>query len=229
MTDYTLTRYASFRPTGCDVAGLNASRLSRGSDDDDDDGDRSTWLVAPCGTNRDANLLTESNWYAQDNALKEEDPNGLDHETHRFGHWACGWFEITLVRPNTKAADEAQKIADALSDYPVLNESDFSEREFNATYDYIRDEVSRLASRGKWLSVASDGCEPVEPSESQIEQAAAEVMRHIDDEMGGGLPSHVNQDGGGSVSEDDLLNALEACGYQLASEDDETEAPCSNS
>jgi len=53
-------------------------------------------------------------------------------EVHRFGHWACGWFEIILVRPDTNAAKTAEEIEAALADYPILDECDHSEREMGA-------------------------------------------------------------------------------------------------
>lgn len=52
-----------------------------------------------------------------------------DYEVHRFGHWACGWLEIILVRPGTPCAQEAEECENALADYPVLNDSDHSELE----------------------------------------------------------------------------------------------------
>lgn len=111
--------YKTFRPTGFDTAGL-------GCDDQQD------WLVHPCSHNRDSDCLTESNWDVSVKDLAKVDPEGLDHEIHRFGHWACGWFEIILVRPDTAAAKDAEETEAALENYPVLNDSDFSEKEQEA-------------------------------------------------------------------------------------------------
>ena len=55
-----------------------------------------------------------------------------DFEIHRFGHWACGWFEIMIVRPGSQCAKQAQAIESALAGYPVLDEDDFSDREHAA-------------------------------------------------------------------------------------------------
>lgn len=97
--------YREFQPTGMDPKGL-------GLDDKQD------WLVAPNGTNRDADLRTRANWEAQEKLLAEVDPEGKDHSVYRFGHWGNGWFEIILVRPETKAAEVAEECD--CSDYPVL-------------------------------------------------------------------------------------------------------------
>jgi len=89
------------------------------------------------GRNRDSDLLTESNFECSLNALGGESDNV---QIHRFGHWACGWFEIILIDPNNKTAVEiAENIEGALSDYPVLNDSDYSERQHDAICGYWTD------------------------------------------------------------------------------------------
>ena len=52
-----------------------------------------------------------------------------DVEVHRFGHWACGWFEIVLIRPDSDAHIKALEIQSKLEDYPILSENDFSNEE----------------------------------------------------------------------------------------------------
>jgi hypothetical protein len=117
-----LQRYDEFRPTGFDAKGLAAGRMGH----DEDDSDRSQWFVAPCSITRDSGALDRANWVEQERALKEADPDSESNETHRFGHWACGWFELVLVRPGTKAADVAAELAAVLRDYPVLCEERLS-------------------------------------------------------------------------------------------------------
>lgn len=117
--------YGEFRPTQFDTRGLGLP-------------DRQDWLVAPCAHNRDSDTLTESNWHAQERIFQEADPRGEDREIHRFGHWGPGWFEIVLVRPGSKCASEADGIESALANYPVLDDSDFSDREHDAACEYWR-------------------------------------------------------------------------------------------
>jgi len=85
------------------------------------------------GRHRDSDLLTESNFECALAAL------GGESDTVRVvreGHWAVGWVEwIAIHESDTKALNIADDILCALSDYPVLDESDFSEREWNAAQD----------------------------------------------------------------------------------------------
>ena len=75
---------------------------------------------------RDSDLLTESNW---DSALKSLGGESDNVVIHRFGHWACGWWEALCVKPGTEQYITAQNIESSLADYPVLDEDDWSERE----------------------------------------------------------------------------------------------------
>jgi len=91
------------------------------------DEDREDWLVAPVGRNRDSDILDESNFEA---ALKQLGGESDTVEVHRFGHWACGWFEILLVDP--KHGDALVEMQSSLEDYPLLDEEDHSQREYDA-------------------------------------------------------------------------------------------------
>jgi hypothetical protein len=110
-----LPKYQNWSPTGFDPKGLNCD-------------DQQDWLVAPVSINRDSGPLEQSNWEYVIADL-ERDHADTDWEINRFGHWACGWFEIILLRPGTSAANYATEIADDLQDYCVLDESDFCEKE----------------------------------------------------------------------------------------------------
>jgi hypothetical protein len=121
---------------------------------------RRDWFVAPCGLNRDSNALEETNWETQLAALIDadrasvghrSDPAVEDFEVHHYGHWACGWFEIVLVRPGSKCAEVAAELENRLQGYPALNESLWTEREHQRAYvswcsqdvrDLLRDSVS---------------------------------------------------------------------------------------
>jgi hypothetical protein len=114
-----MERYSKFRPTAFDTAGLGCE-------------DRQDWYVAPVSQTRDSEPLEISNYRVVLRDLEEIDPDGNDHEEHRFGHWGPGWFDIILVRPNSACAKSAECWEDALSDYPVADESDLSELECEA-------------------------------------------------------------------------------------------------
>lgn len=135
----TLTRFADYRPTQFDAAGLGAE----GQED---------WLVLPLIQTRDSGPLEESNFAA---AIRDAETHGVEHATHRFGHWGPGWFEIIVVAPAHRAW--AESLADALEDYPVLDEEDLGEREHEdactswdswGARDFMR-QVQRLLPEGE--------------------------------------------------------------------------------
>ena len=91
--------------------------------------DYSDFYVAPCAIAPNvADCLSESNWEIQLSDLEtacEHDESGVAH----FGHWASD-YKLFLIHqddePGLRCADE---LAKALEDYPVLDDSDLSERE----------------------------------------------------------------------------------------------------
>lgn len=108
--------------------------------------------------NRDSDYLDESNFVCGLAAI-----GGESDTVHvvREGHWACGWIEwIAIYKSDFKALLKASEIADSLTDYPILDESDHSEREMQEAdqvwsycYDnnervaYIRDNLSQFDFR----------------------------------------------------------------------------------
>jgi hypothetical protein len=106
-------KYSEYRPTSFDLPGLGCD-------------DRQDWTVVCTSRTRDSDCLEESNFVT---ALESLGGEGVDVEVHRFGHWGHGWLEIILVRPGSAAETEAESIACALADYPVLSDEDLSERE----------------------------------------------------------------------------------------------------
>jgi hypothetical protein len=86
------------------------------------------------GRNRDSDILTESNF---DCALRELGGESDTVKIVREGHWACGWIEwIAIHESDSAALETADSIVATLSDYPVLCDEDFSEREWNAAQEY---------------------------------------------------------------------------------------------
>jgi hypothetical protein len=135
ILDSEMQTYASYRPTGFDPPGLAATRMGH----DEDDTDRSAWLVA-LGQNRDSGTAARSNFRVALRSLETVDPDGKDHEIHRFGHWACGWLEIIIVRPGTAAHQDAWETECALANYPILDEMDWSELESEEQEDEPEEE-----------------------------------------------------------------------------------------
>jgi hypothetical protein len=114
-----LQRYSEFSPTGFDPTGLNLP-------------DKQDWFVAPVGLNRDSGDLAISNWEVTVRELEGISPEGENWEIHRFGHWLCGWCEIIIVMPGSPCNDAMNETLGALENYPILDEMDYCEREWEA-------------------------------------------------------------------------------------------------
>jgi len=136
-----MTVYSKWKPTGFDCSGLGLD-------------DRQDWLVCPCILTRDSGPLERSNFEViRDDAERDQ----IEYEVHRFGHWACGWFEIILVHPNhTDWVEEWEK---ALENYPVACDSHFSQTEWDEAMetweswganDLKREIRPQLREREKW-------------------------------------------------------------------------------
>ena len=110
-----------------------------------EDGDRWTIFYT---SGRDAGLLAQSNHVEISKRLApfmEGDDPDVVAETH--SHWAVGHldgFSIRVFKPDgtvTQAFEELCRIKEALEDYPVLNEADYSEREYVATLENYTNEM----------------------------------------------------------------------------------------
>jgi hypothetical protein len=100
--------------------------------------------------NRDSGLLDQSNAAAIAKAL-ERFTEG-EHPTviaERHSHWAVGHVDGYAIRVYglngriTKAFKVWCDLQERLSDYPVLDESDYSEREYDAALEGIRQQGRR--------------------------------------------------------------------------------------
>ena len=101
--------------------------------------------------NRDSEILDQSNFQC---ALEQLGGESKDVVVGHFGHWACGWFELLLVNPKSKKIKKAYEIHKSLQNYPVLDESDFSDRENENYSDFARATKKDLAKAiSKWFEV----------------------------------------------------------------------------
>jgi hypothetical protein len=86
---------------------------------------------------RDADLLEESNFEVISKDMEERFPDDVFIDCH--SHWAVGWVELIAVRvldddgEITDAFLAIDEWAKALENYPVADDSDFSEREYEAS------------------------------------------------------------------------------------------------
>jgi hypothetical protein len=117
---------------------------------------------------RDSGVLDNSNF---DCAIKALGGESETVYTLRFGHWAVGWVEHLFIDSVDKHAVKiAEEIESALADYPVLDESDYSDREWNLAAEIwehmsISDRVelcqeyrlSVFAARHDWIPEKDNG------------------------------------------------------------------------
>jgi hypothetical protein len=137
---------------------------------------------------RDSGLLDQSNAAVISKALEPfalgDDPD-LVMESHN--HWAVGYidgFSIRVFDSNgeiTEAFRTYHELAERLDDCPILDESDYSERELEATLENIESSAWRLKSEfllpDDWVSDVYDWLSDNKPSE----------LENVDDQ--GGFPS----------------------------------------
>lgn len=124
--------------------------------------------------NRDSDTLTRSNFTCALELLGGESDNV---QVHRFGHWACGWWEIIAVKKGTKEFKIAEDIERKLENYPVVNEDHWSELQYEEQTEYwnslsIKErvelcwehEISIFAARHESMPETQNG-EPIVGSE----------------------------------------------------------------
>lgn len=128
----------------------------------DSDGPRRNWLVAPVSRTRDSDALAESNFAAALDMLGGESDTV---EIHRFGHWGPGWFELILCAPCHEST--LYDMQEALENYPVLNDEDFSNREFEA---YLED----------WDNWAASDFASAIAKEFNLSDPAADILSDVD-------------------------------------------------
>jgi hypothetical protein len=111
--------------------------------------------------------LAQSNSAAINEAMEEfleADEPDIVPEHHR--HWACGWVDGYAIRvyedqgEPTEAFKAWCDIQAALENYPVLDEEDYSEREYEATIENIGNEL-HYADRDDEYQIPDDAAEQV--------------------------------------------------------------------
>ena len=142
-----LPKYKDWAPTAFDPDGLNC-----------EENEICNWLVLPVSRTRDSGPFDASNFHAAIEMLEGESDCV---QVHRFEHWGPGWFEIIIVDPNNKPILEiAGSIVCSLADYPLLDDEDYSEREYTAAHEVweqcydVKDRIAYLRGQGidSWMS-----------------------------------------------------------------------------
>ena len=153
--------------------------------------------------NRDSGLLDQSNAGVIRKSMMpftEGDDPDVVMESH--SHWAVGHVDGFLVRVFkrgrvTKAFRVYHELAVQMAEYPILDESDYSNREYEATFENVGEAAWRLKSEFDL------------PADWQ-----SDVYSWLSDHRDRALENKDDQ--GGYPEEGDLKAAFEALGYQLA-------------
>ena len=107
--------------------------------------------------NRDSDYLTVSNFETilklfEDIGVKVINDYDMSSDKHpsvinvRMKHWLVGWIDTIMIHEDASSViwDQVESINNSLSDYPVLDDDDFYQKEsdiINESYDsYIKDE-----------------------------------------------------------------------------------------
>ena len=153
--------------------------------------------------NRDSRLLDQSNAAVINKAMMSfsegEDPDVV-MESH--SHWACGHidgFSLRVFRNGeiTEAFRKYHELSERIAEYPILDESDYSERELNATIENISEAAWKLKHE----------FDLPEEWQSEVYGWLADHRDHALDDV---------DDQGGWPKDDDLEAAFGALGYQRA-------------
>lgn len=120
-----------------------------------------TWSLGPVVLTRASTLLEESNHKALISYLDD-----LNLPTEwlivHCNHWGCGWVDhlafhaVNSDRTPTKIFKAIKSWFNALSDYPVADESDYSQMEYDATLENIETVGGRFVDLGKDLPEGED-------------------------------------------------------------------------
>jgi hypothetical protein len=151
--------------------------------------------------NRDSGLLDQSNAHAIAGALEPfTDGDDPDVVMERHSHWAVGHVDGFSLRvfhngEITDAFKAYHDLAERMHGYPLLDEEDYSKREYEATLDNIADAAWRL----KHEYELPDGWE-------------GDVFSWFWDHNQRAVENRDDQ--GGCPEEDDLRAAFEALGYE---------------
>ena len=162
--------------------------------------DPDAWAVVYT-RHRDSGLLDQSNAAVVAGKLDPfTDGDDPDVVAESHGHWAVGYidgFSIRVFKGGeiTDAFRAYHALAERMADYPILDEADYSQREYDATLANIADAAHRL----KHEYALPDGWED-------------DVFSWFCDHNQGAVENRDDQ--GGYPSEDDLRGVFDALGYE---------------
>jgi hypothetical protein len=117
-------------------------------------GDNRQWFIV-AAQHRDSDSLDRSNFQVLAKMLGD----GVQVAIERASHWAVGWVEYLIVHPcNRQALRKAIFAHSALCDYPILDESHFSDLEYNEAYAWAKQELSKFEHWERVFTEETENC-----------------------------------------------------------------------
>jgi hypothetical protein len=104
-------------------------------------GKRHEWFII-AAQHRDSDSLTRSNFQVMLKTLGGESDSVA---VERANHWAVGWVEYLIIAPTNRNGLRLAILAHcSVSDYPVLDETHWSELEYNEAWDWAERELGHF-------------------------------------------------------------------------------------
>lgn len=138
-------------------------------------GEHRQWYIV-AATNRDADTINRSNFAVLLKLLGGESDTVKIEEA---SHWACGWVRYLIIDPlDRKALRTAILAHSAISDYPVLDESHWSDLEYTEAYDFAESELKEFDGWETVWSQETQNCgfsenelwEPIQRARERLEE-----------------------------------------------------------
>lgn len=113
-----------------------------------------TWSLGPVIRTRDSNLLDSSNANALEAALENIREFQDEYQIVHAGHWAVGWVDHLAFHAVDENREPTQIFKwilgwfDALGEYPVANDEDYSRRQHEVLIKDINDAGHRIEEGG---------------------------------------------------------------------------------
>lgn len=108
-----------------------------------------TWTLGPVIQHRNSDILDKSNAKSMIATLESDPSLSEDWEVVSCGHWAVGWVEHLSFRVvdedgnPSRVARVIKGFFDAIEEYPILDEEDFSQMEYDDTLENIENHYLR--------------------------------------------------------------------------------------
>lgn len=142
--------------------------------------DHAEWLIGPVGQHRDSDSIAESNFRSVVREMRKLDPYELDHEVHRFGHFAVGWVEEIATRPGSACATFAGQVRTDLASYPIFDEDDHSALESEQVSENMSAIMSDLRRDLIKLFVKRNAADPSD--ENMSDDEISDALDDLDDD-----------------------------------------------